>query len=303
MSDELTLCCPFQLACNELKNSRLFLKLLEAVLKTGNRMNVGTYRGGASAFKLDALLKLSDVKGTDGKTTLLHFVVQEISRSEGARAVRNSKESRPSSSRTEDTTEDSLHETEEHLQSLGLQVVSGLSSELENVRKASIIDAQMVEAVSKLSKSLVNTKEFIEAEMKTENEFCNTLNGIICQSESQIKVLREEEKRTKALVKSTGDYFHGKSGKDEGLHLFSIVGDFLLMVDRTCKDVQRSLQLSSKAKKNHTEGPSSASTSPPRESTNQQHPESLAEMHKRLFPAMRARQLSDESSSSSDSES
>lgn len=59
------------------------MKLLEAVLKTGNRMNVGTIRGGAEAFKLDALLKLADVKGTDGKTTLLHFVVQEMVRSEG----------------------------------------------------------------------------------------------------------------------------------------------------------------------------------------------------------------------------
>ncbi|KAJ6434473.1 hypothetical protein OIU84_018063 [Salix udensis] len=44
-------------ACKELRSSRLFLKLLEAVLKTGNRMNVGTIRGGAKAFKLDALLK------------------------------------------------------------------------------------------------------------------------------------------------------------------------------------------------------------------------------------------------------
>ncbi|KAL9273688.1 Formin-like protein, partial [Drosera capensis] len=61
-------------ACDELRNSRMFLKLLEAVLKTGNRMNVGTNRGDAHAFKLDTLLKLVDVKGADGKTTLLHFV-------------------------------------------------------------------------------------------------------------------------------------------------------------------------------------------------------------------------------------
>nr|GEV77159.1 formin-like protein 11 [Tanacetum cinerariifolium] len=89
--DEVThLCKTFsmlQAACKELKSSRLFLKLLEAVLKTGYRMNVGTIRGGAKAFKLDTLLKLSDVKGTDGKTTLLHFVVQEIVRSEGKTAT------------------------------------------------------------------------------------------------------------------------------------------------------------------------------------------------------------------------
>ncbi|CBI24709.3 unnamed protein product, partial [Vitis vinifera] len=75
-------------ACEELRNSRMFLKLLEAVLKTGNRMNVGTNRGDAHAFKLDTLLKLVDIKGTDGKTTLLHFVVQEIIRAEGSLACK-----------------------------------------------------------------------------------------------------------------------------------------------------------------------------------------------------------------------
>ncbi|KAG5596921.1 hypothetical protein H5410_038153 [Solanum commersonii] len=37
-----------EVASKELRNSRLFLKLLEAVLKTGNSMN-----DGAQAFKLD----------------------------------------------------------------------------------------------------------------------------------------------------------------------------------------------------------------------------------------------------------
>ncbi|KAL6553430.1 hypothetical protein OROGR_007272 [Orobanche gracilis] len=84
--------------CTELRKSRLFLKLLEAVLKTGNRMNNGTFRGGAQAFKLDTLVKLSDVKGVDGKTTLLHFVVQEINRLEGIRAARAAREMRSMSS-------------------------------------------------------------------------------------------------------------------------------------------------------------------------------------------------------------
>lgn len=80
----------FQAASEELKNSRLFLKLLEAVLRAGNRMNIGTNRGEATAFKLDTLLKLVDIKGTDGKTTLLHFVVQEIIRSEIGNSDSNS---------------------------------------------------------------------------------------------------------------------------------------------------------------------------------------------------------------------
>lgn len=48
-------------------------------------MNVGTNQGVTHAFKLNIILKLVDVKGVDEKTKLLHFVVHEILRSEGAR--------------------------------------------------------------------------------------------------------------------------------------------------------------------------------------------------------------------------
>ncbi|KAJ6431192.1 hypothetical protein OIU84_018645 [Salix udensis] len=48
--------------CKELRNRGLFIKLLEAILKAGNRMNAGTSRGNAQAFKLTSLGKLSDVK-------------------------------------------------------------------------------------------------------------------------------------------------------------------------------------------------------------------------------------------------
>ncbi|XWS60661.1 hypothetical protein CRYUN_Cryun07bG0055100 [Craigia yunnanensis] len=58
-----------ELACKDLRSRRLFLELLEAILKAGNRMNAGTARGNALCFNLSALQKLSDVKSTDGKTT------------------------------------------------------------------------------------------------------------------------------------------------------------------------------------------------------------------------------------------
>ncbi|KAJ7961732.1 Formin-like protein [Quillaja saponaria] len=135
-------------ACEELRNSRMFLKLLEAVLKTGNRMNVGTNRGDAQAFKLDTLLKLVDVKGADGKTTLLHFVVQEIIRTEGARLSDTNQI--PSSNLNEDA----------KCRRLGLQVVSGISSELTNVKKAATMDSEVLTSdVSKLSKGIANISE------------------------------------------------------------------------------------------------------------------------------------------------
>ncbi|CAK9187054.1 unnamed protein product [Ilex paraguariensis] len=281
-----------EVACKELRNSRLFLKLLEAVLKTGNRMNDGTFRGGAQAFKLDTLLKLSDVKGTDGKTTLLHFVVQEIIRSEGIRAARRLRESQSMSSvRTEDLVEESTQETAEHYRGLGLQVVSGLSNELENVRKAALIDCDILQAtVSNLGHLLLKNKEFLNTEMNSEeqvSEFHDALASFVQHAEGDIMWLLEEEKRIITLVKSTGDYFHGNAGKDEGLHLFMIVRDFLIIVDKVCKEVRNSAKMPMRIPRK--EAPSA---SPSQESRQQ----SLPDIHQRLFPAIRERQSDDFSS-------
>ncbi|KAJ6950381.1 formin-likey 2 domain-containing family protein [Populus alba x Populus x berolinensis] len=234
-----------EVACKELRNSRLFLKLLEAVLKTGNRMNDGTFRGSAQAFKLDTLLKLSDVKGVDGKTTLLHFVVQEIARSEGVRAARAGRESRSLSSvsiKTDDLLEEISTDTEEHYRSLGLQVVSHLSSELENVKRAAVVDTDnLTRSAAKLGQSLLVTQNFLNKDMKNLEEdsgFHQALKGFVQNAEADVMSLLEEEERIMALVKRTGDYFHGKAGKDEGLRLFVIVRDFLIILDKVCKEVR-----------------------------------------------------------------
>lgn len=233
-----------QAACTELRKSRLFLKLLEAVLKTGNRMNSGTFRGGAQAFKLDTLLKLSDVKGIDGKTTLLHFVVQEIIRGEGIRAVRAAREMRSMSSfKSEDLSNDSILDTDENLRSLGLQAVSRLGNDLENVKRAAALDLDNITGtVGRLGHALVKARDFLNTEMKTvegeDKGFKETLRGFVENSEGDVKRLLEEEKRIAALIKSTADYFHGNSAKDEGLRLFTIVRDFLVILEKVCLEVK-----------------------------------------------------------------
>lgn len=282
-------------ASTELRKSRLFLKLLEAVLKTGNRMNVGTFRGGAQAFKLDTLLKLADVKGTDGKTTLLHFVVQEIIRSEGIRAARAAKESRSLSSfKSDDFLEDSIQESDDQFQRKGLQVVSGLGSELEDVKKAAALDADSVTGtVSRLGHTLIKSKNFLNSEMKNvseENGFHQALKSFVQNAEADIMWLLEEEKRIMALVKSTSDYFHGNAGKDEGLRLFVVVRDFLIILEKVCKELQLAPPKSSRtSKKDDSAGgpvdPRQPMTTDPRQ---------------RLFPAIIDRRMD---SSSSDDES
>ncbi|KAJ3435502.1 protein diaphanous [Anaeramoeba flamelloides] len=50
------------LACNELKDSKLFFQILKNCLQIGNYLNGGTFRGAAYGFKLNSLLKLINIK-------------------------------------------------------------------------------------------------------------------------------------------------------------------------------------------------------------------------------------------------
>ncbi|OMP04516.1 Actin-binding FH2/DRF autoregulatory [Corchorus olitorius] len=287
-----------EIACKELRSSRLFLKLLEAVLKTGNRMNDGTFRGGAQAFKLDTLLKLADVKGVDGKTTLLHFVVQEIIRTEGLRAARVARESKSFTSiKSDDLLEDVPPESEEHYRSLGLQVVSKLSSDLENVKKAAALDADnLTGTVSKLGHALLKTRTFLNTEMKSTDEdsgFHEILKSFVQNAEVDVMSMLEEEKRIMALVKSTGDYFHGNTQKDEGLRLFGIVRDFLIIVDKVCKEIRDAPIKPAKVQKKQVSNASSSSE--PRFESPSPDP------RQKLFPAIAERRMENSSSSSSSS--
>lgn len=290
----LVWCVYGKVACQELRGSRLFLKLLEAVLKTGNRMNDGTFRGGAQAFKLDTLLKLADVKGTDGKTTLLQFVIQEIIRTEGRRAARTIRESQSFSSvKTEDLmAEEASEEMEDSYRNLGLQKVSGLSSELEHVKKSANIDADgLTGTVLKMGHALSKARDFVNSEMKSSGEvsgFREALEDFIQNAEGSIVSILGEEKRIMALVKSTGDYFHGKAGKDEGLRLFVIVRDFLIILDKICKEVKgRPVKMARKQGST-----ASASSETPRQAPS-------LDPKQKLFPAITERRM-DQSSSDSD---
>nr|XP_023394651.1 protein diaphanous homolog 2 isoform X1 [Loxodonta africana] len=64
------------LACEELKKSESFKKLLELVLLVGNYMNSGSRNAQSVGFKINFLCKIRDTKSADQKTTLLHFIAE-----------------------------------------------------------------------------------------------------------------------------------------------------------------------------------------------------------------------------------
>jgi Formin Homology 2 Domain/Subunit CCDC53 of WASH complex len=62
-------------ACLQAQKSEKLLEVLDMVLNIGNIMNEGTRTGGAAGFKFDSLLKLTQTKSSDGKTTVLDYLV------------------------------------------------------------------------------------------------------------------------------------------------------------------------------------------------------------------------------------
>ncbi|GLT40042.1 hypothetical protein SLA2020_142000 [Shorea laevis] len=240
--------------CKELRTRGLFIKLLEAILKAGNRMNAGTARGNAQAFKLTALRKLSDVKSTDGKTTLLHFVVEEVVRFEGKRCVlnRNRSQSRSSSrnsngSLSSDQNSELKEDREREYITLGLPVVGGLSAEFSNVKKAAAID---FDSFSRICSSLTARaaeiqKVLSECSADGEGRFLREMKGFLNAAEEELNALKEEQRKVMDLVRRTTEYYQAGVSKDEGaqqLQLFVTVTDFLGMVDRVCVEIARNLQ-------------------------------------------------------------
>lgn len=193
-------------------------------------MNVGTYRGQATAFKLDALLKLVDVKGIDGKTTLLHFVVQEIIRSEGV----------GSEYASEDVNKTQF-KSDNEFRKKGLQVVSGLGKELENVKKAAGMDSDVLNGyVSKLVAGQNRVKEVLEVvKSSTGGKFFVEMKSFLSESENGIGRVKDKEKKALFHVKEITEYFHGDTSKEEAhpLRIFTVVRDFLSVLDQVCREV------------------------------------------------------------------
>ncbi|TVU28449.1 hypothetical protein EJB05_19966, partial [Eragrostis curvula] len=246
-----------EMASQELRTKGLFFKLLEAVLKAGNRMNAGTARGNAQAFNLTALRKLSDVKSTDGSTTLLHFVVEEVVRSEGKRLAINrnyslrrsgslakSGHEGGSSSATQGPSRERREERQNEYMNLGLPIVGGLSTEFANVKKAAMVDYDsVVSECAILGSRLADMKRLLET--CGDDGFASGLRGFVKAAEQELSALRGEQEKVLDLVQRTTEYYHAGATKDKNAHplqLFILVRDFLGMVDQACVDIKRKLQ-------------------------------------------------------------
>ncbi|XP_010442256.1 PREDICTED: formin-like protein 9 [Camelina sativa] len=204
-----------QVACEELSNSRMFSILLDAVLKTGNKMNVRTNHCADDAhdFKLDTLLKLVDVKGLDGRSSLLHFVVQEMIKSEGS--VR------------------------------ALEGISNLNSELSNVKKSADIEYGVLRSnVSKLCQGLKNIEELLLLSEESGSsgdqwlKFRERMARFLKAAAEEIVKIKIRESSTLSALEEVTEQFHGDSSKEgHTMRIFMIVRDFLSVLDNVCHEM------------------------------------------------------------------
>lgn len=67
-------------ACEEVKRSKKFAKILELILLIGNIMNTGSKNAQSVGFDISYLPKLNSTKDRFNKDTLLHFLVEYIER-------------------------------------------------------------------------------------------------------------------------------------------------------------------------------------------------------------------------------
>jgi len=70
------------LACNAVRNSERFRKLLLYSLKLGNALNTGGSNEEVKAITLDSLLKLAEAKAFDRQTSVLHYLVSIVEKND-----------------------------------------------------------------------------------------------------------------------------------------------------------------------------------------------------------------------------
>mmetsp|Transcript_9188 Transcript_9188/g.27369 ORF Transcript_9188/g.27369 Transcript_9188/m.27369 type:complete len:2459 (-) Transcript_9188:742-8118(-) len=69
-------------ACDQLRTSEKFRKLMAMILTVVNEINTGGGGNRAVGFTLDALLKLNEAKAFDKKTSVLHYVVKLVKKND-----------------------------------------------------------------------------------------------------------------------------------------------------------------------------------------------------------------------------
>ncbi|XP_070317896.1 protein diaphanous homolog 2 isoform X2 [Odocoileus virginianus] len=203
------------LACEELKKSESFNKLLELILLVGNYMNSGSRNAQSLGFKINFLCKIRDTKSVDQKTTLLHFLAEIC----------------------EENYRDILKFTDE----------------LEHVESASKVSAQILKSnLAAMEQQIVHLERDIKQFPKTENQhdkFVEKMTSFTKSARDQYEKLFTMHNNMVKLYENIGEYFIFDSKTVSIEEFFGDLSNFRTLFLEAVKDNHKRKELEEKTRR------------------------------------------------------
>uniref|UniRef100_A0A3B5QMK7 Diaphanous related formin 2 n=1 Tax=Xiphophorus maculatus TaxID=8083 RepID=A0A3B5QMK7_XIPMA len=202
-------------ACEEVKKSEGFRKLLEFVLLVGNYMNAGSRNAQTFGFNVSFLCKLRDTKSISHNTTLLHFLAEKC------------EENHPE--------------------------ILKFPDELEHVESASKVSAEILKgSLTTMEKQIQRLENDIENFPKTDDlqdKFVEKMSGFSKHSREQYEKLSTMHKNMQKLYESIGSYFafdpHSVSVED----FFGELANFRFLFVEAVKENHKKREMEEKIKR------------------------------------------------------
>ncbi|KAJ0049837.1 hypothetical protein NL108_003610, partial [Boleophthalmus pectinirostris] len=207
-------------ACEEVKKSEGFSKLLELVLLVGNYMNAGSRNAQTFGFNISFLCKLRDTKSISQNTTLLHFLTEKC------------EENYPEIMRFPDELE--------HVES-----ASKVSAEILNSSLAT-----MERHIKRLENDITNFPKTDDPQDKFVEKMSISLIGAsVDHSREQYEKLSTMHKNMQKLYESIGSYFafdpHAVTVED----FFGELANFRLLFLEAMKENHKKREMEEKIKR------------------------------------------------------
>ncbi|XP_024139155.1 protein diaphanous homolog 1 isoform X2 [Oryzias melastigma] len=202
-------------ACEELRKSETFSKLLQIILVVGNYMNAGSRNGSAFGFSISYLCKLRDTKSADLKQTLLHFLADVC------------QEQYPD--------------------------VMSFPDELIHVEKASRVSAETIQKnLEQMSRQIKNIEKDLETFPPPQNEndnFVEKMSIFVKQANEQYEKLDMLHKNMEKQYEDLGEYFVFDPKKISVEEFFSDLNNFKNMFQQAVKENQKRKEAEEKIKR------------------------------------------------------
>lgn len=204
-------------ACDELQHSTRLRQLLGIVLQFGNRLNTAgkNSKNKAGAFTLDSLLKLSQAKAFDKKTTFLHYVVMIVHRNN--EILLNFTDDLPTVLKADKVYWDQC-----------LQDLEEVENQLENVRRISLYEARALKQrkTNKHRNDHDDDDSLADIELTLEEEveaLRATPTGLFTLTAiKQVSALRDKVEATRSKFMRVLEYFGEDKDSMQPHELFNI---------------------------------------------------------------------------------